>query len=257
LPERERVYAAGRLLFEGGKFVATDRLGSVIYKCSGGLAMQNGGFETGATNWTPYGGAQHGPSTVARSGGLSLRQTVTTTDTGIYQDISGLIPGKSYQFQAFARAETASTMAELTVSDTAGNNLARSYLRWVDTNWQQILVIFTATLEGKARVRLVKWDTADALLWDDVELVNGATATSGLKMRYYPYGQEVGTATANDVAKFGTYTRDSATGLDYAMNRYYQSWWGRFTNPDPYRESVNSAALHSTAVSSCSAGSLR
>ena len=55
-------------------------------------------------------------------------------------------------------------------------------------------------------------------------------------MAYYPYGQER-TSTANDTVKFGTYTRDSATGLDYAMNRYYQSSWGRFTTADPYRAS--------------------
>ncbi len=51
--------------------------------------------------------------------------------------------------------------------------------------------------------------------------------------RYYPYGQEIGGATANDKPKFGTYTRDASTGLDYAWNRYYQAGWGRFTSPDP------------------------
>jgi len=35
---------------------------------------------------------------------------------------------------------------------------------------------------------------------------------------YYPYGEEE-TPTANDTQKFATYTRDSATGLDYAQNR--------------------------------------
>jgi len=44
---------------------------------------------------------------------------------------------------------------------------------------------------------------------------------------YYPYGEEE-TPTANDTQKFATYTRDSATGLDYAQNRYYASQIGRF-----------------------------
>jgi RHS repeat-associated protein len=48
----------------------------------------------------------------------------------------------------------------------------------------------------------------------------------------YPYGAEY-TLTANDREKYATYTRDSATGLDYAMNRYYASQWGRFLSPDP------------------------
>lgn len=57
---------------------------------------------------------------------------------------------------------------------------------------------------------------------------------------YYPYGQERGSGTPNDRVKFGTYRRDADTGLDYAMNRYYLSNWGRFMSPDPY---TNSAEL--------------
>ena len=54
----------------------------------------------------------------------------------------------------------------------------------------------------------------------------------------YPYGVEYST-TANDREKYATYTRDSVSGLDYAMNRYYTSQWGRFTSPDPYGGSAN------------------
>ena len=32
----------------------------------------------------------------------------------------------------------------------------------------------------------------------------------------------------NDIEKYATYTRDGLTGLDYAVNRYYSSQWGRF-----------------------------
>ena len=53
----------------------------------------------------------------------------------------------------------------------------------------------------------------------------------------YPYGAEY-TPTVNDREKYATYTRDSVTGLDYAMNRYYSSVWGRFLSPDPYGGSV-------------------
>jgi RHS repeat-associated protein len=37
---------------------------------------------------------------------------------------------------------------------------------------------------------------------------------------------------------FATYTRDSATGLDYANQRYYSSVYGRFNTVDPYIGSV-------------------
>ncbi len=54
----------------------------------------------------------------------------------------------------------------------------------------------------------------------------------------YPYGVEY-TVTANDREKYATYTRDSATGLDYAMNRYYSSQWGRFLSADPNQQSAS------------------
>ncbi len=53
--------------------------------------------------------------------------------------------------------------------------------------------------------------------------------------RYYPYGEEIGTATINDHEKFATYTRSSFSGLDYADQRYYASSYGRFNTPDPGR----------------------
>lgn len=51
--------------------------------------------------------------------------------------------------------------------------------------------------------------------------------------RYYPYGEQLAGPTANDDTKFGTYHRDSTTGLDYADQRYYSSQYGRFMTPDP------------------------
>ena len=60
----------------------------------------------------------------------------------------------------------------------------------------------------------------------------------------YPYGAEY-TQTANDREKYATYTRDSVTGLDYAMNRYYASTWGRFTSPDPSGNSIDPASPQS------------
>ena len=47
----------------------------------------------------------------------------------------------------------------------------------------------------------------------------------------YPYGELQG-AVGTPGEKFGTYWRD-ATGLDYAVNRYYSSQMGRFLSADP------------------------
>jgi RHS repeat-associated protein len=54
---------------------------------------------------------------------------------------------------------------------------------------------------------------------------------------FYPYGEDRGTVEPNDELKFATYTRDAASGLDYADQRYYASNAGRFMSPDPYRTS--------------------
>ena len=49
---------------------------------------------------------------------------------------------------------------------------------------------------------------------------------------YLPFGEELN-ATGSDREKFGTYTRDSTTGFDYANQRYYASQYGRFLTADP------------------------
>ena len=56
--------------------------------------------------------------------------------------------------------------------------------------------------------------------------------------KFYPYGQERPSATANDTEKFTGYFRDSATGLDYAEQRYHQPGMGRFMTADPSASST-------------------
>jgi RHS repeat-associated protein len=46
-----------------------------------------------------------------------------------------------------------------------------------------------------------------------------------------PYGDP--SAAGLDKVEFATYTRDSYTGFDYAQNRMYSSYDGRFNTPDP------------------------
>ena len=56
---------------------------------------------------------------------------------------------------------------------------------------------------------------------------------------FYPYGEDRGTVEPNDELKFATYTRDAATGLDYADQRYYANNFGRFMSADRYRSSAS------------------
>jgi RHS repeat-associated protein len=54
---------------------------------------------------------------------------------------------------------------------------------------------------------------------------------------YYPWGEAKGGTNPQDTWSYATYWRDSATGLDYANNRYYNNAYGRFMTPDPYTAS--------------------
>ena len=56
----------------------------------------------------------------------------------------------------------------------------------------------------------------------------------GSSGKYYPYGEARGTV-PQDAVGFATYTNDSATGLEYADQRYYATNFGRFMSPDRYR----------------------
>ena len=57
--------------------------------------------------------------------------------------------------------------------------------------------------------------------------------------KFYPYGTERPSASANDTEKFTGYYRDASTGLDYADQRYHQPGVGRFMTADPANSSAN------------------
>jgi RHS repeat-associated protein len=73
---------------------------------------------------------------------------------------------------------------------------------------------------------------------DCVKLTSVATDRLGSIGKFYPYGQERPSATANDTEKFTGYYRDAATGLDYADQRYEQPGVGRFMTADPAASSA-------------------
>ena len=65
--------------------------------------------------------------------------------------------------------------------------------------------------------------------------------SNNMAQSFYPYGEDRGTVEPNDELKFATYTRDAASGLDYADQRYYASNFGRFMSPDPYMAKAGGA----------------
>ena len=56
---------------------------------------------------------------------------------------------------------------------------------------------------------------------------------------FYPWGEAKGGNNPPDTWSFATYWRDSASGLDYANNRYYSNSYGRFMTPDPSWRSID------------------
>jgi len=60
----------------------------------------------------------------------------------------------------------------------------------------------------------------------------------GSSGQYYPYGEGKGGNNPADTWSFATYWRDSATGLDYADQRYSSNQFGRFMTPDPASSSA-------------------
>lgn len=57
--------------------------------------------------------------------------------------------------------------------------------------------------------------------------------------QYYSYGEGKGGNNPSNAWSFATYWRDSATGLDYADQRYYSNQFGRFMSSDPYSNAAN------------------
>ena len=69
----------------------------------------------------------------------------------------------------------------------------------------------------------------------------GSTGTSSSPgPSYFPWGEPRGT-NPQDAWSYASYWTDSATGLDYANNRYYSNAYGRFMTPDPYRATAKGA----------------
>jgi RHS repeat-associated protein len=58
--------------------------------------------------------------------------------------------------------------------------------------------------------------------------------------KYYPFGEQRTTPPPGAYASFATYGRNSATGLDYADQRYYASTFGRFMTADQYQATPTS-----------------
>jgi RHS repeat-associated protein len=115
-----------------------------------------------------------------------------------------------------------------------GGQLLESYRAWNDiTDYVYFGGRLLYTLSGDTAVTRIYSDRLGSTrATETIQQYGGGWTTRN----YYPFGEEI-TSTASDQYKFASTYRDSATGLDYAINRYYASGTARFLTPDPYQAS--------------------
>jgi len=109
-----------------------------------------------------------------------------------------------------------------------GGQLLESYRAWNDiTDYVYFGGRLLYTLSaGQAVTRIYSDRLGSTRATETIEQYGGGWTTRN----YYPFGEEI-TSTSNNTYKFASTYRDSATGLDYAINRYYASGTGRFLTP--------------------------
>ncbi len=187
----------------------------------------NGGFETGSlTPWTIAGG-NAAIGTTGHSGAYGATLGGTTTQSWIFQDVSGLIPGLPYQVTVWVKSSSSSTNGvELWVHDTQGNG-ANSAVISPGTGWQQMTVSFTATSTGKLRIHLVQGaGTSESTYWDDVVVTPIPPANGGFELgTVTPWILQTGTAAISTVAPHsGTY--DLSMAPTNSTDLVYQDVYG-------------------------------
>jgi len=72
----------------------------------------------------------------------------------------------------------------------------------------------------------VQAPTSSACFYSD--RLGTVRAVNSVPRNHYPFGEEIGTPSANNTYKFVSTFRDSNRGLDYAVARYYLTSIGRY-----------------------------
>jgi len=135
----------------------------------------------------------------------------------------------SYSYDG-SRMRVAKSGGTMYWRDVSGNTIAETTLSGADVNEY----VFFA---GRRVARIDSTGTVYYYQADQIGSTRTGTNSAGIlcyDADFTPYGSEMAHATTcAQNYKFVGYERDSETGLDYAMNRYYNSRIGRFMSPDP------------------------
>ena len=146
------------------------------YRYKSAVAAANPGFESGSlAGWNQYQVTHAATTAEHRSGSWALEQTAATAvpHGTTWQDVPGLLPGKSYRLKAWVKASPGTTaQAWLWVHD--GSNASpinvTSPAIVPGSSWAPLTLNFTANNTANMRVHLMRDTGAGTVYWDDVEI---------------------------------------------------------------------------------------
>jgi hypothetical protein len=120
-------------------------------------------------------------SKAARSGRQSL--AVEGNGGAVYQDISGVMPGRLYQVSAWVRAEPGTEgEARLDLHDSRKESARSTNAVMVsDTGFEELTLDYTATSSGVVRVHLVYSGGAGTVYFDDVTVTEKSVPNGGFE----------------------------------------------------------------------------
>jgi RHS repeat-associated protein len=123
----------------------------------------------------------------------------------------------------YARSDSA-VLADYIEVNTSG------VLQW-DKSYVYMGVRLLATQQRNGTTESVQYHHPDRL---GTRLITNASDTIVQEQATLPYGVALeGETSGATNRRFTSYERNTATGLDYALNRHYDSMQGRFTQADP------------------------
>ena len=159
-----------------------------------------GDFESGeTTGWAPFGSAVSAVSTALPNQGV-YSLAICANSGGMYQDVDGLVAGRSYHVTVRVRSVPGTVgTALLWIHDTLGNGAVADGPRAAPLNgWEEFAVNFVATATGKLRIHLYYGGGAGCVYFDDV-LATQSWQTgfeNGMVSPWLPYGSTVSATNA-------------------------------------------------------------
>ena len=145
------------------------------------LAIENPGFESGLSGWARYRQVEvRIDDARAHTGAHSLAQTGGTGS--VYQDVSGLEPGRTYVITAWVAASPgAGATAQIATYDTAANVATFSEPVTPRSGWRPLSHSVTPAPGGVIRIHLFHNQGEGTIYWDDIRVYLDTSRTMGPK----------------------------------------------------------------------------